>query len=81
MNQDTQASVNFDDAVEVDDGAARFDDLGLSPALCRALTDSGYTHPTTVQVQAIPAALNGSDLRVASSTGSGKTAAFMLPSL
>ncbi|MDE2078496.1 MAG: DEAD/DEAH box helicase [Burkholderiales bacterium] len=81
MNQDTQAGVNFDDAVEVDDGAARFDDLGLSPALCRALTDSGYTHPTGVQVQAIPAALNGSDLRVASSTGSGKTAAFMLPSL
>src|SRR5690606_28838331 len=55
--------------------------LGLSPALCRALADSGYTQPTTVQVEAIPAALNGADLRVASSTGSGKTAAFMLPAL
>ena len=59
----------------------RFEELGLSPALCRALADSGYTQPTGVQVQAIPAAMNGADLRVASSTGSGKTAAFMLPSL
>ncbi|MBI2732233.1 MAG: DEAD/DEAH box helicase [Aquabacterium sp.] len=49
--------------------------------LCRALGDSGYTQPTSVQVEAIPAALKGADLRVASSTGSGKTAAFMLPSL
>ena len=59
----------------------RFEDLGLSPMLCRSLVDSGYTVPTSVQVEAIPAALKGSDLRVASSTGSGKTAAFMLPSL
>ncbi len=59
----------------------RFEDLGLSPMLCRALADSGYTQPTSVQVEAIPAAMNGTDLRVASSTGSGKTAAFMLPSL
>ena len=59
----------------------RFEELGLSPALCRALADSGYTQPTGVQVQAIPAAMNGADLRVASSTGSGKTDAFMLPSL
>ncbi|TAK96060.1 MAG: DEAD/DEAH box helicase, partial [Aquabacterium sp.] len=49
--------------------------------LCRSLQDSGYTQPTSVQVEAIPAALKGADLRVASSTGSGKTAAFMLPSL
>ncbi|HEX5310441.1 DEAD/DEAH box helicase [Aquabacterium sp.] len=81
MNTEIDTPRNFDDAVEVDDGAVKFDDLGLSPELCRALADSGYTHPTTVQVQAIPAAMNGSDLRVASSTGSGKTAAFMLPCL
>ncbi|MFZ2297478.1 MAG: DEAD/DEAH box helicase, partial [Aquabacterium sp.] len=68
------------DATEEATGA-RFDDLGLSPELCRALADSGYTQPTTVQIQAIPAAMQGADLRVASSTGSGKTAAFMLPSL
>jgi superfamily II DNA/RNA helicase len=58
-----------------------FASLGLSAPLCRALGDSGYAQPTTVQVQAIPAALQGSDLMVASSTGSGKTAAFMLPAL
>jgi superfamily II DNA/RNA helicase len=58
-----------------------FDSLGLSAQLCRALADSGYTQPTQVQIEAIPAALKGADLRVASSTGSGKTAAFMLPSL
>ncbi len=77
-----------DEAVEGEEVAAeaayegpRFEDLGLSPMLCRALQDSGYTQPTSVQVEAIPAALKGADLRVASSTGSGKTAAFMLPSL
>jgi superfamily II DNA/RNA helicase len=69
------------DATEEEATGARFDDLGLSSDLCKALTDSGYTHPTTVQVQAIPAAMNGADLLVASSTGSGKTAAFMLPAL
>ena len=58
-----------------------FESLGLSPFLCKALADSGYTRPTDVQIRAIPAAMNGTDLRVASSTGSGKTAAFMLPAL
>ncbi len=75
----------IDDDTEVDGAAADngpgFASLGLSEPLCRALADSGYTQPTTVQVQAIPAALKGSDLMVASSTGSGKTAAFMLPAL
>jgi len=58
-----------------------FADLGLDPLLIKALNDSGYTSPTSVQVRAIPAAMNGADLRVASNTGSGKTAAFMLPAL
>ena len=70
-----------DAAPAADDGGARFSDLGLSPMLVQALTDSGYTNPTDVQVRAIPAALEGKDLRVASNTGSGKTAAFMLPAL
>ena len=60
---------------------ASFDHLGLAPALTRALADAGYTSPTRVQLEAIPAALDGADLMVASSTGSGKTAAFMLPAL
>jgi superfamily II DNA/RNA helicase len=69
------------ESVEAAYSGPRFEDLGLSPMLCRSLMDSGYTQPTSVQIEAIPAALKGADLRVASSTGSGKTAAFMLPSL
>lgn len=58
-----------------------FEALGLHPSILRALTDSGYTKPTPVQEQAVPAAIAGRDLLVSSQTGSGKTAAFMLPSL
>ena len=58
-----------------------FAEIGLHEAILKALTDSGYTEPTPVQAQAIPAALAGRDLMVSSKTGSGKTAAFMLPAL
>jgi superfamily II DNA/RNA helicase len=58
-----------------------FETLGLHPALIRALADAGYEQPTDVQAQAIPPALQGADLRVSSSTGSGKTASFALPAL
>lgn len=58
-----------------------FETLGLHTSLLRAIADSGYTAPTAVQQQAIPAAIEGRDLLVSSQTGSGKTAAFMLPAL
>jgi superfamily II DNA or RNA helicase len=58
-----------------------FEALGLHANIIRALTDAGYTQPTPVQEQAIPAAIEGRDLMVSSQTGSGKTAAFMLPAL
>jgi superfamily II DNA/RNA helicase len=58
-----------------------FAEIGLHEALLKSLTESGYTEPTPVQAQAIPAALEGRDLMVSSQTGSGKTAAFMLPAL
>jgi superfamily II DNA/RNA helicase len=58
-----------------------FDALGLPELLTRALTTAGYTEPTSVQAQAIPAAIAGGDLMVSSRTGSGKTASFMLPAL
>ena len=58
-----------------------FDTLGLNPALLQALKDSGYETPTDVQARAIPPAIEGKDLMVASSTGSGKTASFVLPGL
>ena len=58
-----------------------FAEIGLHEALLNALNASGYTNPTSVQAQAIPAAIAGRDLLVSSQTGSGKTAAFMLPAL
>ncbi|HEX7645669.1 MAG TPA: DEAD/DEAH box helicase [Burkholderiaceae bacterium] len=58
-----------------------FEALGLHASIQKALTEAGYTEPTPVQTQAIPAAIAGRDLMVSSQTGSGKTAAFMLPSL
>jgi len=58
-----------------------FSELGLDPLLLKSVLASGYATATPVQQQAIPAALSGRDLLVSSHTGSGKTAAFMLPSI
>lgn len=58
-----------------------FADLGLAEPILRAVTEKGYTDPTPIQAQAIPLILEGKDLTGASQTGTGKTAAFALPSL
>ncbi|WP_426175631.1 DEAD/DEAH box helicase [Massilia sp. TWR1-2-2] len=58
-----------------------FEALGLHESIVKAVTEAGYTIPTPVQAQAVPAAIEGRDLLVSSQTGSGKTAAFMLPAL
>ncbi len=58
-----------------------FASLNLNPALVQALAAAGYTEPTPVQAQAIPVALTGFDLMVSAPTGTGKTAAFVLPAL
>jgi len=58
-----------------------FDALGLAAPILQAIKATGYTEPTAVQARAVPAALAGRDLLVSSQTGSGKTAAFMLPAL
>jgi superfamily II DNA/RNA helicase len=58
-----------------------FATLGLDPSLLATLAELGYTAPTPVQREAIPAAIAGGDLLVSSQTGSGKTAAFLLPAL
>src|SRR5688572_12191369 len=58
-----------------------FSSLGLSDALVRAVTALGFQQPTPVQVAAIPAILSGADLWASAKTGSGKTAAFVLPLL
>ncbi|RYZ04464.1 MAG: DEAD/DEAH box helicase [Myxococcales bacterium] len=60
---------------------AAFAALGLSPALVRAVTQEGYEKPTPIQVQAVPEVLGGHDLLATAQTGTGKTAAFLLPIL
>ncbi|CAJ0863981.1 DEAD/DEAH box helicase [Ralstonia flatus] len=61
--------------------ASAFAALGLDDRIVRALGEVNYTTPTPVQAQAIPACLSGRDLLVTSQTGSGKTAAFILPAI
>jgi superfamily II DNA/RNA helicase len=59
----------------------KFDELGLVAPLMRAVEDMGFTKPTPVQSAAIPAGLTGRDVMACAMTGSGKTAAFLLPIL
>ena len=58
-----------------------FSSLGLAETLLRAVEAQGYTIPTPIQVQGIPAVLSGRDVMAAAQTGTGKTAAFALPLL
>ena len=58
-----------------------FQSLGLSPALARAAADMAFAEPTPIQREAIPPILRGADLLARAQTGSGKTAAFVLPLL
>ena len=61
--------------------APRFSDLGLSQAVLDAVADMGYELPTPVQAASIPEVLAGRDLLAAAQTGTGKTAAFLLPTM
>jgi superfamily II DNA/RNA helicase len=58
-----------------------FESLNLNAAILKAIADSGYTEPTPIQAQAIPEIIDGNDLMASAQTGSGKTAAFILPAL
>jgi superfamily II DNA/RNA helicase len=58
-----------------------FTQLFLHPLILKAIEEMGYTAPTPIQEQAIPSILKGCDLRASAQTGTGKTAAFILPSL
>ncbi len=58
-----------------------FSSLGLADEIVRAVTERGYTVPTPIQAQAIPAVLSGGDLMAGAQTGTGKTAGFVLPIL
>src|SRR5215472_9586993 len=56
-----------------------FNELGLSPELLQAITDTGYSTPTPIQEQAIPVVAQGRDVLGCAQTGTGKTASFALP--
>ena len=58
-----------------------FDSLNLAPAILEAVRNEGYSEPTPIQAQAIPAVLEGHDILAGAQTGTGKTAAFTLPML
>jgi superfamily II DNA/RNA helicase len=58
-----------------------FAELNLHPSILKAVTACGYTTPTPIQAQAIPLAMAGRDLMATAQTGTGKTAAFVLPAL
>jgi superfamily II DNA/RNA helicase len=60
---------------------SKFSSLGLHEAVTKALADASYENATEVQARAIPPALAGRDMMVSSSTGSGKTASFVIPAL
>ncbi|MEE3176948.1 MAG: DEAD/DEAH box helicase, partial [Verrucomicrobiota bacterium] len=60
---------------------ASFDSLGLIPQLLKAVQKEGYKTPTPIQAKAIPAILSGRDVIGGAQTGTGKTAAFVLPIL
>src|SRR3954470_6633129 len=84
MSFDLQPTLGNEEQQDAPQAAAQvsgFASLGLAPEILRSVTEAGYTEPTDVQLQAIPAAIAGGDLLVSSRTGSGKTAAFVLPAL
>jgi superfamily II DNA/RNA helicase len=58
-----------------------FEDLNLHPSILKSLEENGLTSPTPIQEKAIPEIMKGTDLRASAQTGTGKTAAFILPSL
>jgi superfamily II DNA/RNA helicase len=59
----------------------KFDSLNLNPAILKAITLCGYTTPTPIQAKAVPVVLTGKDIIASAQTGTGKTAAFVLPAL
>src|ERR1700733_2253696 len=58
-----------------------FEDLISEESILKAIKDAGYTTPTPIQEQAIPKIMEGLDLLASAQTGTGKTAAFILPTL
>ena len=56
-----------------------FEELELDDSLCQAVTEMGFKNPTSIQSLVIPPAMDGKDILASAPTGTGKTAAFLLP--
>ena len=77
----TSTNVTEFDTTPSETPVPSFADLGLSEEVLSAVADMGYTAPTPVQAASIPHALDGEDVLAAAQTGTGKTAAFLLPTM
>ena len=75
------SSIERSSGSPVESRESPFAALGLAAPFVRAVADEGYTVPTPIQIQAVPAILRGKDLLACAQTGTGKTAAFVLPIL
>lgn len=73
--------IEFDEAPQLEGDMNSFYQMNLSRPLMKAIGVLGYTHPTPIQAQTIPLALLGRDICGCAATGTGKTAAYMLPTL
>jgi ATP-dependent RNA helicase RhlE len=83
-DQPAPASASYEGAAEANSPESSaeipgWDKLGLAPELLRLIQNAGYKAPTIVQAQSIPVVLEGGDLLASAPTGTGKTAAFVLP--
>lgn len=73
--------MEFDEAPQLEGDMNSFYQMNLSRPLMKAIGVLGYTHPTPIQAQTVPLALLGRDICGCAATGTGKTAAYMLPTL
>ncbi|EDW00783.1 probable ATP-dependent RNA helicase DDX27 [Drosophila grimshawi] len=81
IDEDEGEKMQFDDTVESNDLITSFYQMNLSRPLMRAIGVLGYIYPTPIQASTIPIALLGRDICGCAATGTGKTAAYMLPTV
>ncbi|MCC7007101.1 MAG: DEAD/DEAH box helicase [Ottowia sp.] len=79
MNTDTPIDTTAKEALAASPVGENFADFGLDAQILRAIADQGYSQATPIQTRAIPVVLQGCDVMGAAQTGTGKTAAFVLP--
>lgn len=81
IEDDEEQKMEFDEQIEANGDVNTFYQMNLSRPLMKAIGFLGYTHPTPIQSSTIPVALLGRDICGCAATGTGKTAAYMLPTV